>query len=106
MFNMLLCDLRDLEGDLAAGVNSVPVLVGRAWTLRLLWLLIATGAGFALVHGGPVLAGATVAALSPLALAARRRRTEAFYEWLADGTLFLLALVELGRQLIHRLIAG
>ena len=48
---------------------------------------------------------ATVAALCPLALAAQRRRNEAFYEWLAEGTLFLPALVDLGKHLVHRLSA-
>ncbi len=28
MFNMVLCDLRDIEGDRAAGTRSVPVLLG------------------------------------------------------------------------------
>jgi 4-hydroxybenzoate polyprenyltransferase len=105
MFNMLLCDLRDIDGDREAGTKSVPVLVGETGTRGLLWLLIAAGAACAVRHGWPILAGATVAALSPLALAARRRRNEAFYEWLAEGTLFLPALVELGKNLVHRLVA-
>jgi 4-hydroxybenzoate polyprenyltransferase len=104
MFNMVLCDLRDIDGDRAAGTMSLPVLLGGRGTLRLLWLLIAVGAACALMHGWPVLASATVALLCPLALAAHRRRTEAFYEWLAEGTLFLPALVELGKHLAHRLV--
>ena len=105
MFNMVLCDLRDIEGDRAAGTRSLPVLLGGAGTQRLLWLLIAAGASCAAMHGSSLLAVATVAALSPLALAAQRRRNEAFYEWLAEGTLFLPALVELGGRLAHRLTA-
>jgi 4-hydroxybenzoate polyprenyltransferase len=105
MFNMLLCDLRDIDGDRAAGTKSLPVLLGGRGTLGLLWLLIAAGAACALMHGWPILAWATVALLSPLALAAQRRRNEAFYEWLAEGTLFLPALVELGKHLVHRLAA-
>ena len=105
MFNMLLCDLRDIEGDRAAGTKSLPVLLGIKGTQGLLWLLIAAGAACALMHGWPILAWATVAVLSPLALAAQRRRNEAFYEWLAEGTLFLPALVELGKHLAHRLVA-
>ena len=105
MFNMVLCDLRDIDGDRAAGTKSLPVLLGGGRTQGLLWLLIAAGAVCALMHGWPILAWATVAALSPLALAARRRRTESFYEWLAEGTLFLPALVELGKHLAHRLVA-
>jgi 4-hydroxybenzoate polyprenyltransferase len=102
MFNMVLCDLRDMEGDRAAGTKSLPVLLGGNWTQGLLWGLIAGGAVCAWMHGWPILAGATVAALSPLAIAAQRRRNEAFYEWLAEGTLFLPALVELGKELARR----
>jgi 4-hydroxybenzoate polyprenyltransferase len=103
MFNMVLCDLRDIEGDRGAGTRSLPVLLGEKRTQGLLWLLIVAGAVCAMMHGWPILAGATVAALSPLA--AHRRRNEAFYEWLAEGTLFLPALVELGKHLAHRLVA-
>jgi hypothetical protein len=105
MFNMVLCDLRDIEGDRALGTKSLPVLLGRARTQGLLWALIAAGAACAIVHGWPVLACCTVAMLSPLALAARWPRNEGFYEWLAEGTLFLPALVELGKHLAHRLAA-
>jgi len=105
MFNMLLCDMRDMEGDRAAGTKSLPVLLGGAWTQGLLWLLIGGGAACALMHGWPILAWTTAALMAPLALAARRRQTEAFYEWLAEGTLFLPALVELGKHLAHRLAA-
>ena len=105
MFNMVLCDLRDIEGDRAAGTKSLPVVLGGGRTQGLLWLLIATGVACALMHGWPILAWATAALLIPLALAAQRRRSEAFYEWLAEGTLFLPALVELGKHLAHRLSA-
>ena len=105
MFNMLLCDIRDIEGDRAAGTRSLPVLLGGGWTQAVLWLLIAAGAACALIHGWLILAWTTVVLLSPLAFAAQRRRTEAFYEWLAEGTLFLPALVELGKHLAHRLTA-
>ena len=104
-FNMVLCDLRDIDGDRAAGTRSLPVLLGGAGTQWLLWLLIAAGGACALMRGWPILASATVALLSPLALAAQRRRPEAFYEWLAEGTLFLPALVDLGKHLAHRLAA-
>jgi len=106
MFNMLLCDLRDIEGDRAAGTRSLPVLLGEQGTQALLWLLILAGAACALMHAWPILAWATVALLGPLALAAGRRRPEAFYEWLAEGTLFLPALVELGKHLAHRLLTA
>jgi len=105
MFNMVLCDLRDIEGDRATGTRSLPVVLGETGTQGLLWALIAGGAACAVAHRWPILAWATVAALGPLAFAAQRRRTEAFYEWLAEGTLFLPALVELGKHLAHRLAA-
>jgi 4-hydroxybenzoate polyprenyltransferase len=105
MFNMVLCDLRDIEGDRASGTRSLPVLLGRDRTQGLLWLLIVAGVICAGLHGWPILAGCTVAFLGPLALAAQQRRNEAFYEWLAEGTLFLPALVELGKHLAHGLVA-
>ena len=105
MFNMLLCDLRDIEGDRAAGTRSLPVLLGAKQTQRLLWLLMVAGAACALMRGWPILSAATAALLILLTLAVQRRRSEAFYEWLADGTLFLPALVDLGKHLAHRLSA-
>ncbi len=105
MFNMVLCDLRDIEGDRALGTKSLPVLLGRTWTQALLWALIAAGAGCAAIHQWPILACCTVLMLGPLALAARWPRNEGFYEWLAEGTLFLPALVDLGKHLVHRLAA-
>jgi 4-hydroxybenzoate polyprenyltransferase len=105
MFNMVLCDLRDIDGDRAAGTRSLPVVLGERRTQHLLWLIIAAAVACALLHGWPILAWATVAALTPLALAAHRRRDEAFYEWLAEGTLFLPALVDLGKHLAHHLSA-
>ena len=85
--------------------RACPVLLGGGRTQGLLWLLIATGAVCALMHGWPILASATALLLIPLALAAQSRRSEAFYEWLAEGTLFLPALVDLGKHLAHRLSA-
>ena len=105
MFNMVLCDLRDMEGDRTAGTKSLPVLLGREWTQGLLWMLIAGGALCAVMHGWLELGGMTAAALCPLAVAANRRRSEGFYEWLAEGTLFLPALVEVGKHLAQRLMA-
>jgi 4-hydroxybenzoate polyprenyltransferase len=105
MFNMLLCDLRDIDGDRAAGTRSLPVLLGGTGTLALLWFLIAAGAACAFMHRWPFLAAATVALLAPLAFAAQRRRNEAFYEWFAEGTLFLPAIVELGKHIFLRLAA-
>jgi 4-hydroxybenzoate polyprenyltransferase len=105
MFNMVLCDLRDIDGDRAAGTRSLPVLLGARRTQGLLWLLIALGVVCAVMRGWSILAWVTPALLGPLALAAHRRHTEAFYEWLAEGTLFLPALVDLGRHLAHRLAA-
>jgi 4-hydroxybenzoate polyprenyltransferase len=105
MFNMVLCDLRDIDGDRAAGTRSLPVLLGDKRTQALLWTLIAGGALCAAIHGWPILALATIASLAPLAFAAQRRRNEAFYEWLAEGTLFLPALVDLGKHLARHLAA-
>ena len=79
--------------------KACPVLLGGEGTQALLWALIGGAVACAAIHGWPILAALTVAALAPLALAAHRPRGEAFYEWLAEGTLFLPALVELGKNL-------
>ena len=87
LFNMILCDQRDLEGDHTAGVRTLPLLLGPALTTRLLFLLLALIAGLApgsnwlvALYGGGLM------------LALKKPRAESFYEWWVEGILFIPAL--------------
>ena len=101
--NMLLCDLRDLRGDKKTGVLSLPVQLGRKTTHRLLWILIAcTGGLAALLAAFPgssargfwfCLAILGSVYVGGLAVAARQRRSERFYEWWVEGMLFVPAVI-------------
>ncbi len=102
LFNMILCDLRDLTGDRACGIRSLPVALGERgtrWLLIALLVLIESLTLTALFHAperhqtswclisffGPLYLGA-------LLFAVRRPRSERFYEWAVEGMLFLPAL--------------
>lgn len=102
LFNMILCDLRDVEGDRRTGTRSLPALLGPARSRALLVGLIVAiealslaaltvapaahlGAWRWIAVGAPVYLGALVVAV-------RRPRPEAFYEWFVEGMLFLPAL--------------
>ncbi len=100
LFNMVLCDARDLAGDAADGVVSLPSRLGPAGTRRLLWLLVlAAGASAGvlavigparwIVHGA-----ASVAWMAALLGRVRRRQEELFYERWVEGLLFVPAAVE------------
>jgi 4-hydroxybenzoate polyprenyltransferase len=97
-FNMLLCDLRDMEGDRAAGTVSLPVYLGKRATHRLLLLVGVTIPLLAFLLVWPWQAFASIAYLSGLIFALRKPRPESFYEWWVEGLLFLPALVELMRE--------
>jgi len=91
LFNMILCDQRDLKGDRAAGIRTLPVLLGPGPTSRVLFLLLVLmttlGPGkswLIAIYGGGLL------------LALRKPRNEAFYEWWVEGILFIPALTLLG----------
>ncbi len=101
-WNMLLCDLRDCEGDRRTGVRSVPVLLGEKRTRG---LLIALGGCTALpalllaAGGSPehrrtwaFVAAAGALASAALLRAVRTAQPERFYERWAEGYLFLPAL--------------
>jgi 4-hydroxybenzoate polyprenyltransferase len=102
LFNTLLCDLRDIPGDRACGVESLASRLGARRTGRVLaGLILATSllavanAPFAGRDGAcwMVLAGIGPVALSFLVIEGLARRSERFYEWCVDGMLFLPALV-------------
>ena len=102
LFNMTLCDLRDIAGDRRAGIVSLPVALGEKRTRALLWLLLGTIELLALAtlwqSPAPLAAPWRIVALSAplylggILLAVRRPRSERFYEWWVEGILFLPAL--------------
>ena len=108
LFNMLLCDLRDIAGDRRAGTVTLPVALGEKRTRTLLWLLLAMIEVLALVTlwESPTTLAAPwriVALAAPLYLggilfAVRRPRSERFYEWWVEGILFLPALAVLAAR--------
>ncbi len=102
LFNMIICDLRDLAGDRACGIRSLPVALGEngmRWLLAGLLVLIEVLAVAALA-GAPVRHQSTwrvMCFLGPLYLggllfAIRHPRSERFYEWAVEGMLFLPAV--------------
>jgi len=97
LFNMVLCDLRDIRGDRAHGIASIPVLLGENGTRRLLLTLNFSAAFFALLGGWFSLAFVGAIYLAALLFALRKNaaRGESFYEWFVEGILFLPAVVEL-----------
>lgn len=100
--NMILCDLRDVVGDRSCGVLSLPAYLGEARAWRVLWVLVYStcGLGLLLAILPPKrawlwfsLAVGNSAFLGGLVLAARRFRSERFYEWWVEGILFVPAAV-------------
>lgn len=103
LFNMILCDLRDITGDRESGTLSIPVFLGPAATHRALVVLLAVIAGLscAAIATAPSTTSGPwkwIAAISPvyltgLLVALRRTRSEAFYEWWVEGILFVPAAI-------------
>lgn len=95
LFNMVLCDQRDIDGDRQTGVLSLPAVLGQKGTRRLLLALVVfevlVGACLAIAEPKRWV---WLAALAPLAmtallLALRKPRGELFYEWWVEGLLFV-----------------
>jgi 4-hydroxybenzoate polyprenyltransferase len=108
LFNMILCDLRDVEGDRQTGIVSLPGALGGLGTRRLLigMLIVFEAAALLLISRVPAEQSAPwliLCVLGPLYLgwliaAVRRRQSERFYEWWVEGMFFLPGLaVLLGR---------
>ena len=87
---MILCDLRDLEGDRATGIRTLPVLLGPAKTFRALVALLAVTGSLALANGW---LPAGVLYCAGLLVALRKPQSEAFYEWWVEGMLFVPAVI-------------
>ncbi len=104
-FNMILCDLRDIEGDRLECTLSLPVLLGVQNTKFVLRLIVATtlAAGLFMALTAPEnlqhpwITLTLVAAVYQCHLlrAPEAIRNEAFYEWRVEGMLFLPALAVL-----------
>jgi len=102
MFNMIICDLRDREGDEACHIRSLPVVLGDRSTRRLLLVLLVVIealalSALALASEAHRATWAVVSLLGPLYLggvlfAIRQSRSERFYEWIVEGMLFLPAI--------------
>jgi 4-hydroxybenzoate polyprenyltransferase len=99
LFNMVLCDERDVAGDRALGTRSLPVILGEKNTRRFLAALLACGVFLAWLRGWTLLAAATAVYASALLFALRKPRRESFYEWFVEGILFLPALSVLAKHL-------
>ncbi len=105
MFNMILCDLRDIRGDSISGTRSLPVGLGARNTLRLLWGLLALIALLSLAavrQAAPgniapwkSLGAGAIAYLAALLAVSQKMKTppESFYEWWVEGILFVPALI-------------
>ncbi len=105
LFNMILCDLRDIKGDKRERTLSVPVVLGARrtfWVLCSILVLLCV-MSVAAARGTPMdrerdcafISFASLAYLSILAIAARKTRSEAFYEWCVEGMIFLPAVLTL-----------
>jgi 4-hydroxybenzoate polyprenyltransferase len=106
---MILCDLRDLNGDRRTGIRSLPVLLGekRTRTLLAALLTIVTALTLTMLAHAPArhaLASRFADLVTPLALGAllfatRTPRSERFYEWAVEGLLFVpaFAVIVAGR---------
>ena len=102
LFNMALCDLRDLDGDRRSGIVSLPLALGVKRTRQFLWVLLAVMEALALsaLASAPaeltrtwiIMSSAIPCYLGSLLLALRSPRSEGFYEWWVEGILFLPAL--------------
>jgi 4-hydroxybenzoate polyprenyltransferase len=105
LFNMTLCDLRDVAGDRQTGTISLPVAFGEKRTRALLWALLlaiealALAALFqapaALVPTWRLVSIGAPLYLGGLLIAVRTTRSERFYEWWVEGILFLPAVAVL-----------
>lgn len=111
LFNMILCDLRDIEGDARTGIRSLPVAVGYRRTLFILGALLALSMVFSIVapfECGPpgvipwrLISITMTIFLTALLAAARKPMPEDFYEWWVEGILLVPAFTYVITLLRH-----
>ena len=92
LFNMIVCDARDVVGDVACGAVTLPSLLGEKRTRLVLAALIVLTTALALANW-PLLGALGAVMLTIIFLASRARRSEPFYEWVVEGMMFLPALI-------------
>lgn len=104
-FNMILCDLRDIAGDILSGTRSVPVVLGRRRTLLalqfLLWATLGLGVAIGIAAPSALMArtwaimGISAAFYQGMLLkhVHDQTPTEAFFEWWVEGMLFIPPLI-------------
>jgi 4-hydroxybenzoate polyprenyltransferase len=102
LFNMTLCDLRDMRGDQQHGIVSLPLALGVKRTRHFLWVLLAVTEVLAIIalasapadltRTWTIICSGIPCYLGTLMFAVRSTRAEAFHEWWVDGILFLPAL--------------
>ncbi len=89
-------DLRDLGRDRAAGLATLPVLLGPTGAKAVALGLLAGALTFGLWRGTePGVLGITVGLAAAVVLAAREERSEYFFALLADGVLLVPAVLYL-----------
>ncbi len=103
LFNMILCDLRDIKGDARTGIRSLPVALGARRTIRLLAALVGLGALLSaiVISSSPataVIPWTFISVMMSIYLAAllaavHKPMPESFYEWWVEGILIVPALI-------------
>jgi 4-hydroxybenzoate polyprenyltransferase len=103
LFNMLLCDLRDIEGDANTGVRSLPVAIGGRRTIFTLCTLLVLGVVLSITmrfecDAAGVIPWIFLSIILPVYLAGllaaiRKPMPEDFYEWWVEGILLVPAII-------------
>lgn len=96
LFNVLLCDIRDREGDATHGIRTLAVLLGARTRPALIVLLVLIVANSVVI--APLLM--IPAELYLLALLWRSpQASHTYYEWAVDGMLLVLPITILMKQM-------
>jgi 4-hydroxybenzoate polyprenyltransferase len=99
VINTIVCDMRDVDGDIAAGVKTLPSIVGVGRTRLLLSAANLGGGAAVLVSCAGHLSPAAIVAIACIVayvqgyiiLFDRNARNKVVYDLVADGQYFLLA---------------
>jgi len=105
MFNMILCDLRDVAGDTALGIRSIPVALGFHRTMTALVIQLFLIAFLSLLKIGVsaprntatwcgISLGVLIYLTMLLAVVWKaKKQPESFYEWWVEGILFIPGVI-------------